>query len=150
MDRRAARAQGQRRPFTPPTFPLAASPQEKLNPILAAEFHMPNLVAEAGGRSPSVLNGGLEQGIIPSAVITFGAPAGSECTITEQQPTFILHFFKSIIISEVLNLCPFSSFDLWFPMLRDRQFNDLGAYVREGYSIGHPEIFATLLQLNLD
>merc|ERR1719484_501505 len=45
--------------------------QEKLNPILAAKFHMPNLVAEAGGRSPSVLNGGLEQGIIPSAVITF-------------------------------------------------------------------------------
>lgn len=45
--------------------------QEKLNPILAAKFHLPNLVAEAGGRSPSVLNGGLEQGIIPSAVITF-------------------------------------------------------------------------------
>merc|ERR1712087_724268 len=45
--------------------------QEKLNPILAAQFHMPNLVAEAGGRSPSVLNGGLEQGIIPSAVLTF-------------------------------------------------------------------------------
>jgi len=45
--------------------------QEKLNPILAAKFHMPNLVAEAGGRSPSVLNGGLEQGIIPSAVLTF-------------------------------------------------------------------------------
>merc|ERR1719263_990372 len=45
--------------------------QEKLNPILAAKFHLPNLVAEAGGRSPSVLNGGLGQGIIPSAVITF-------------------------------------------------------------------------------
>merc|ERR1719263_2460780 len=45
--------------------------QEKLNPIFAARFHMPNLVAETGGLSPSVLNGGLEQGIIPSAVITF-------------------------------------------------------------------------------
>merc|ERR1719163_1094518 len=45
--------------------------QEKLNPLLAAKFHLPNLVAEAGGRSPSVLNGGLEQGIIPSAVLTF-------------------------------------------------------------------------------
>merc|ERR1719158_1296822 len=45
--------------------------QEKLNPYLAARFHLPNLVAEAGGRSPSVLNGGLEQGIIPSAIVTF-------------------------------------------------------------------------------
>merc|ERR1719182_363626 len=45
--------------------------QEKLNPLLAARFHMPNLVAETGGLSPSVLNGGLEQGIIPSAVVTF-------------------------------------------------------------------------------
>jgi len=32
---------------------------------------MPMLLAETGGRSPSLLNGGLEQGIIPSAVITF-------------------------------------------------------------------------------
>jgi len=45
--------------------------QEKLNPIFAARFHMPNLVAETGGLSPSVLNGGLEQGIIPSSVVTF-------------------------------------------------------------------------------
>merc|ERR1719486_903803 len=45
--------------------------QERLNPLLAARFHMPNLVAETGGLSPSVLNGGLEQGIIPSAVVTF-------------------------------------------------------------------------------
>merc|ERR550537_1697724 len=45
--------------------------QEKLNPILAAQLRMPNLVAETGGLSPSVLNGGLEQGIIPSAVVTF-------------------------------------------------------------------------------
>merc|ERR1711998_447720 len=45
--------------------------QEKLNPLLAAKFHLPNLVAETGGLSPSVLNGGLEQSTIPSAVITF-------------------------------------------------------------------------------
>ena len=45
--------------------------QEKLNPVLAAKFHIPNLVAETGGLSPSVLNGGLEQGPIPSAVATF-------------------------------------------------------------------------------
>merc|ERR1719263_715203 len=45
--------------------------QEKYNPILAVRLHLPNLVAETGGLSPSVLNGGLEQGIIPSAVFTF-------------------------------------------------------------------------------
>ena len=45
--------------------------QEKLNPLLAAKFHVPNLVAETGGLSPSVLNGGLEQGIIPTSVVTF-------------------------------------------------------------------------------
>jgi light-harvesting complex I chlorophyll a/b binding protein 1 len=45
--------------------------QEKLNPILAAQLRWPNLVAETGGLSPSVLNGGLEQGVIPGAVITF-------------------------------------------------------------------------------
>jgi len=48
-------------------FPL----QEKLNPILAAQLRWPNLVAETGGLSPSVLNGGLEQGPIPGAIVTF-------------------------------------------------------------------------------
>merc|ERR1719247_2651461 len=46
--------------------------QEKLNPLLAAQLRWPNLVAETGGLSPSVLNGGLEQGVVPIAVITFG------------------------------------------------------------------------------
>ena len=46
--------------------------QEKLNPLLAAKFHVPNLVAETGGLSPSVLNGGLEQGPIPGAVAVAG------------------------------------------------------------------------------
>merc|ERR1711918_225340 len=45
--------------------------QEKLNPILAARFHLPNLVAETGGLSPSVLNGGLEQAWVASSVVTF-------------------------------------------------------------------------------
>jgi len=45
--------------------------QEKLNPTLAAAFHWPNLLAETGGLSPSVLNGGLEQGVIPGALVTF-------------------------------------------------------------------------------
>jgi len=45
--------------------------QEKLNPILAAQLRWPNLVAETGGLSPSVLNGGLEQGVIPGAIVTF-------------------------------------------------------------------------------
>ena len=45
--------------------------QEKLNPILAAKLRWPNLVAETGGLSPSLLNGGLEQGVIPGAVVTF-------------------------------------------------------------------------------
>merc|ERR1719421_1640637 len=34
--------------------------QEQLNPYFAAKFHLPNLVAETGGLSPSVLNGGVE------------------------------------------------------------------------------------------
>ena len=45
--------------------------QEKLNPYLAAKLHLPNLLAETGGLSPSVLNGGLEQSVIPGSVVTF-------------------------------------------------------------------------------
>lgn len=45
--------------------------QEKLNPLLAARFHLPNLVAETGGLSPSVLNGGLEQAWVASGVVIF-------------------------------------------------------------------------------
>merc|ERR1719164_7547 len=47
--------------------------QERLNPFFAAKFHLPNLVAETGGLSPSVLNGGLEQSVIPAAVLAFAA-----------------------------------------------------------------------------
>jgi len=35
--------------------------QELENPVLAKLLNLPNLVEETGGRSPSVLNGGLEQ-----------------------------------------------------------------------------------------
>eukprot|EP00467_Chlorarachnion_reptans_P005991 CAMPEP_0114497232 /NCGR_PEP_ID=MMETSP0109-20121206/6209_1 /TAXON_ID=29199 /ORGANISM="Chlorarachnion reptans, Strain CCCM449" /LENGTH=258 /DNA_ID=CAMNT_0001674589 /DNA_START=11 /DNA_END=787 /DNA_ORIENTATION=+ len=35
--------------------------QELENPMLAEKLNLPNLVEETGGRSPSVLNGGLEQ-----------------------------------------------------------------------------------------
>ena len=45
--------------------------QEKIQPLLAAKFHVANLLA--GDLSPSVLNGGLDQGIIPSSVLTFAA-----------------------------------------------------------------------------
>ncbi len=46
--------------------------QEKLNPLFAAKFHLPNLVYETGGLSPSVLNGGLEQAWVASSVVVFG------------------------------------------------------------------------------
>merc|ERR1711998_33676 len=46
--------------------------QEKLNPLFAARFHLPNLVAETGGLSPSVLNGGLDQAWVASSVVIFG------------------------------------------------------------------------------
>ena len=48
-------------------FPL----QEKFNPLISAALRWPNLLVETGGKSPSILNGGLEQGPIPGAVITF-------------------------------------------------------------------------------
>ena len=47
--------------------------QEQLNPYFAAKLHMPNLVAETGGLSPSVLNGGLEQAPVAASVLAFAA-----------------------------------------------------------------------------
>ena len=47
--------------------------QEILSPVLSRVFREPNLVAETAGRSPSVLNGGLEQGTIPLFVFAFFA-----------------------------------------------------------------------------
>merc|ERR1719506_2003714 len=48
--------------------------QEQLNPYFAAKLHMPNLVAETGGLSPSVLNGGLEQAPVAASVLTIAEP----------------------------------------------------------------------------
>merc|ERR1712232_31779 len=39
--------------------------QELLHPVISRALRDPILLAETGGRSPSVLNGGLEQGPIP-------------------------------------------------------------------------------------
>ncbi|KAL1503604.1 hypothetical protein AB1Y20_012081 [Prymnesium parvum] len=44
---------------------LAWPVQELLSPILSSLLHSPSLLASTGGRTPSVLNGGLEQSTIP-------------------------------------------------------------------------------------
>ena len=49
---------------------LAWPVQELLSPTLSRALRQPILVAETGGRTPSVLNGGLEQSTIP---LTIGA-----------------------------------------------------------------------------
>jgi len=45
--------------------------QEILSPVISRIIREPNLVAETAGRSPSVLNGGLEQSTIPLTVLAF-------------------------------------------------------------------------------
>lgn len=47
---------------------LAWPVQELLHPALSRALHVPLLLTETAGRSPSVLNGGLEQGAIPLVV----------------------------------------------------------------------------------
>merc|ERR1712232_1088588 len=44
---------------------LAWPVQELLHPVISRALRDPILLTETGGRSPSVLNGGLEQGTIP-------------------------------------------------------------------------------------
>jgi len=56
---------------------LAWPVQELLSPILSVLLKEPNLVAETGGRSPSVLNGGLEQSSIPLTLAGFGVLVGA-------------------------------------------------------------------------
>jgi len=51
--------------------------QEILSPVLSRVFREPNLVTETAGRSPSVLNGGLEQGSIPLVVLAFFLGCGA-------------------------------------------------------------------------
>lgn len=45
--------------------------QEKFAPLLAAKFHMPNLLA--GNLSPSVINGGLDSVPVAASVLAFAA-----------------------------------------------------------------------------
>jgi light-harvesting complex II chlorophyll a/b binding protein 5 len=50
---------------------LAFPVQEKLEPILAKAFNLPDELKETMGRSPSIVNGGLEQGEIPLTILAF-------------------------------------------------------------------------------
>jgi hypothetical protein len=50
---------------------LAWPVQELLSPILSRLLREPMMLAETGGRSPSVLNGGLEQATIPLTLAVF-------------------------------------------------------------------------------
>ena len=52
---------------------LAWPVQELLSPTLSRALRAPMLMAETGGRSPSVLNGGLEQSTIPYTLAAFAA-----------------------------------------------------------------------------
>jgi len=52
---------------------LAWPVQELLSPALSRTLRAPMLMAETGGRSPSVLNGGLEQSTIPYTLAAFAA-----------------------------------------------------------------------------
>jgi light-harvesting complex II chlorophyll a/b binding protein 5 len=50
---------------------LAFPVQEKLEPVLAKAFNLPDELKETLGRSPSIVNGGLEQGEIPLTILAF-------------------------------------------------------------------------------
>jgi light-harvesting complex II chlorophyll a/b binding protein 5 len=50
---------------------LAFPVQERLEPVLAKAFNLPDELKETLGRSPSIVNGGLEQGEIPLTILAF-------------------------------------------------------------------------------
>jgi len=50
---------------------LAYPVQERLEPVLAKAFNLPDELKETLGRSPSIVNGGLEQGEIPLTILAF-------------------------------------------------------------------------------
>merc|ERR1719174_3418385 len=50
---------------------LAFPVQERLEPVLAKAFNLPDELKETMGRSPSIVNGGLEQGEIPLTILAF-------------------------------------------------------------------------------
>mmetsp|Transcript_14224 Transcript_14224/g.38305 ORF Transcript_14224/g.38305 Transcript_14224/m.38305 type:complete len:260 (+) Transcript_14224:170-949(+) len=56
---------------------LAWPVQELLNPVLSRTLREPLLLTETAGRSPSVLNGGLEQGVIPLVILSAAALVGA-------------------------------------------------------------------------
>mmetsp|Transcript_25573 Transcript_25573/g.75070 ORF Transcript_25573/g.75070 Transcript_25573/m.75070 type:complete len:287 (+) Transcript_25573:3-863(+) len=51
--------------------------QELVNPAISRALREPMLLVETGGRSPSVLNGGLEQGPVPYALAFFALLIGA-------------------------------------------------------------------------
>jgi len=55
---------------------LAWPLQERLNPLIAERWGLPDLLQETGGLSPSILNGGLEQGAVPLALFALLAGGG--------------------------------------------------------------------------
>jgi hypothetical protein len=50
---------------------LAYPVQERIEPMLAKAFNLPDELAATAGRSPSLVNGGLEQGEIPLTLLAF-------------------------------------------------------------------------------
>merc|ERR1719487_1629702 len=50
---------------------LAYPVQERLEPVLAKAYNLPDELKETLGRSPSIVNGGLEQGEIPLTILAF-------------------------------------------------------------------------------
>lgn len=52
-----------------------------------------SVLYNSAARAKKVSSRTVRSAPLTSAVITFGAPAGTECTVTEEQPPFILHFF---------------------------------------------------------
>merc|ERR1719159_864177 len=50
---------------------LAFPVQERLEPVLAKAFNLPDELKETMGRSPSIVNSGLEQGEIPLTIVAF-------------------------------------------------------------------------------
>ena len=45
--------------------------QEKFNPVISEKFNLPSLIQNNGGLSPSLINGGLFEGMIPNFIFMF-------------------------------------------------------------------------------
>jgi light-harvesting complex II chlorophyll a/b binding protein 5 len=64
---------------------LAFPVQERLEPVLAKAFNLPDELKETLGRSPSIVNGGLEQGEIPLTIFAFLAGGAIVEYLTNQR-----------------------------------------------------------------